>query len=237
MSSTRERIVETSAELFRRQGYSATGVKQIVTAAKAPFGSLYHFFPGGKEELGAEAVRVSGSLYELLIPAVFDPAPDPVTGVRMFFAGAAQHLVETDYEDACPIATVALEVSSTSETMRRACADVFERWVAAGAERFERAGLAPATARGLTIGMLAALEGAFVLARALRSTEPLEVAGELAARRVQEALRALAARPVPTAPPTAKTRPATPTSAPVRPRLRARWPAPGERRSRGPASP
>src|SRR5579871_6352643 len=109
MSSTRDRIVETSAELFRRQGYAATGVKQIVTAAQAPFGSLYHFFPGGKEELGAEAVRVSGALYAQLVPAVFDPAPDIVTAVRTFFAAAAEQLRQTDYEDACPIATVALE--------------------------------------------------------------------------------------------------------------------------------
>ena len=118
--------MDASAELFRLQGYNATGVKQIVIAAKAPFGSLYHYFPGGKEQLGAAAVRVSGKLYEQLIPAVLDVAPDPVTGVRMFFAGAAAHLVETDYEDACPIATVALEVSSSSETMRQACAEVFE---------------------------------------------------------------------------------------------------------------
>ena len=188
MSNTRERIVEASAELFRRQGYSATGVKQIVEAARAPFGSLYHFFPRGKEQLGAEAIRVSGALYELLIPAVIDPAPDPVTGVRAFFAGAAEHLQETDYEDACPIATVALEVSSSSETMRRACAEVFESWITQGAARHTRAGLSPEKARELTIGMLAALEGAFVLARALRSTEPLEIAGELAAHSVQDAL-------------------------------------------------
>src|SRR5438067_10533445 len=177
--NTRERIVETSAELFRTQGYNATGVKQIVNAAKAPFGSIYHFFPGGKEQLGAEAIRVSGALYEQLIPAVLDPAPDPVTGVRNFFAGAAEHLRETDYADACPIATVSLEVSSSSETMREACADVFESWIAAGAARFEAGGVDAATARELTIAMLAALEGAFVLARALRSTEPLEVGGEL----------------------------------------------------------
>jgi AcrR family transcriptional regulator len=188
MSTTRERIVESSAELFRRQGYAATGVKQIVTAAQAPFGSLYHFFPGGKEQLGAEAVRTSGALYELLIPAVFDPAPDLITAVRNFFAGAAEHLVETDYADACPIATVALEVSSSSETMRAACAEVFERWIAAGAARHEAAGIDAATARRLTIGMLAALEGAFVLARALKNTEPLEVAGELAAQAVAAAL-------------------------------------------------
>jgi AcrR family transcriptional regulator len=209
-TTTRERIVEHSAELFRRQGYSATGVKQIVTAAQAPFGSLYHFFPGGKEELGAEAVRVSGAFYLQLIPAIFDPAPDVVTGVREFFAGAAEHLRETDYVDACPIATVALEVSSTSETMRLACAEAFESWIAAGAGRFERAGIEARNARELAIAMLSALEGAFVLARAARSTEPLEVAGALA---------------VP------------PIAAPVRPRLRARWPDRGQGRFPGPASP
>lgn len=195
MSSTRQRIVETSAELFRRQGYNGTGVKQIVEAAKAPFGSVYHFFPGGKEELGAEAIRLSGALYELLIPAVFDPAPDLITGVRGFFNAAAEHLRETDYLDACPIATVALEVSSTSETMRQACAEVFERWIAAGAARHTETGLSEKTARELTIGLLAALEGAFVLARALRSTEPLEVAGELAAQNAQAALAESERRP------------------------------------------
>ncbi|MGI8506556.1 MAG: TetR/AcrR family transcriptional regulator [Solirubrobacteraceae bacterium] len=188
MSTTRERIVEASAELFRRQGYAATGVKQIVTEASAPFGSLYHFFPGGKEQLGAETIRTSGAIYELLIGAVFNPAPDLPSAVRSFFAGAADHLLETDYADACPIATVALEVSSSSETLREACADVFESWIAAGAERFTAAGLGEAAARKLTIAMLAALEGAFVLARALRSTEPLEVAGALVAAETQRML-------------------------------------------------
>jgi AcrR family transcriptional regulator len=188
MTDTRDRLLHSSAELFRRQGYCATGVKQIVTAAQAPFGSLYHFFPGGKEQLGAEAIRLSGAMYELLIPAVFDPAPDLVAGVRNFFAGAAEHLRETDYEDACPIATVALEISSSSDTLRQACADVFDSWICAGSERHEAAGLTAEQARQLTIGMLAALEGAFVLARALRSTEPLDVAGELVANAVQAAL-------------------------------------------------
>jgi AcrR family transcriptional regulator len=187
-AATRERIVEQSAELFRLQGYNATGVKQIVEAAQAPFGSLYHFFPGGKEQLGAEAIRVSGALYEELIPAVLDPAPDPITGIRNFFAGAAAHLEETEYADACPIATVALEVSSSSETMREACADVFESWIAAGSGRFLAAGASPEKARELTIAMICALEGAFVLGRALRSTAPLEIAGELMARAAEEAL-------------------------------------------------
>ena len=65
-----------------------------------------------------------------------------------FFDGAAQTLVDTDYADACPIATVALEVASTNETLRVATADVFESWIAAGTERGVEAGLARGAARG-----------------------------------------------------------------------------------------
>jgi AcrR family transcriptional regulator len=187
-TKTKDRIVTTSAELFRRQGYTATGLKQIVAEASAPFGSIYHFFPGGKEQLGAETIRWSGAMYGALVPAIFDPAPDVVTAVRNFFAGAAEDLAASDYADACPIATVALEVSSSSEPLREACADVFESWLASATERLTDAGIAGPRARELAIGMVAALEGAFVLARALRSTEPLAVAGELTADAVQRAL-------------------------------------------------
>ena len=187
----RERIVGASAELMRLQGYNATGIKQIVAAAQAPFGSIYHHFPGGKEELGAAAIRRSGKLYEELVPAVLDPAPDLSSGVRRFFAGAGEHLAQSDYADACPIATIALEVASVSEPMRLACADVFDSWVRAGLPRFTAAGLPEATARELVTAMICALEGAFVLARATRSTEPLRVAGEMTAQAVQRELAAL----------------------------------------------
>jgi AcrR family transcriptional regulator len=185
---TRERIVVAGAELLRVKGYTGTGVKEIVAAAEAPFGSLYHHFPGGKEQLGEEVIRYSGAIYAQLVPAVFDAAPDVVTGVRMFFAGAGEHLEESGWADACPIATVALEVASTSEPLRTATAEVFESWIAALAPRFAVAGLPDARARELAIALLAGLEGAFVLARAWRSLEPLHVAGEVAAGALAAAL-------------------------------------------------
>ena len=80
--ATKERIVERSAELFRRQGFAGTGVKQIVAEASAPFGSLYHFFPGGKEQLGEEVIRWSGAIYGQLIDAFFVPGADPVAATR-----------------------------------------------------------------------------------------------------------------------------------------------------------
>lgn len=187
---TKERILESSGELFRRQGYMGTGVKQIIEEASAPFGSLYHFFPGGKAELGAETIRRSGALYGLLFVEFVGLDTDLVTGVRSFFAGAAETLRETDYADACPIATVALEVSSTNEELREACADVFNAWIAGGIERFAAEGIDRDRARGLVIQMLAALEGAFVLSRTLRSTDPVELAGEASAAAVQAELEA-----------------------------------------------
>jgi len=88
-ANTKDRIVERSAELFRRQGFAGTGVKQIVAEASAPFGSLYHFFPGGKEQLGEEVIRWSGAIYGQLIDAFFMPGADPVAATREFFNGAA----------------------------------------------------------------------------------------------------------------------------------------------------
>src|SRR3954470_4303513 len=128
MAGTKERILDTSAELFRRQGYMGTGVKQIAAEASAPFGSLYHFFPGGKEQLGEEVIRASGAFYLQLWHAIADPAPDPVAAVEDFFAGAAQTLVDTDYADACPIATIALEVASSHERLGGAPPDPRPRW-------------------------------------------------------------------------------------------------------------
>ncbi|WP_214415540.1 TetR/AcrR family transcriptional regulator [Sphaerisporangium fuscum] len=188
MAGTRDRIIDASAELFRRNGYTGTGLKQIVAEAKAPFGSIYHFFPGGKEQLGGEVIRSSGAMYLQLFTAVMDAAPDTLTGVHDFFAGAAETLIETDYADACPIATVALEVASTNEPLRQATAEVFGSWIDAGTERLTRDGIPHAEARRLVISLLAGLEGAFVLARALRSTEPVEVAGATAVASVREAL-------------------------------------------------
>lgn len=187
-SATKDRIIDSSAELFRRQGYMGTGIKQIVTAANAPFGSLYHFFPGGKEQLGAEVVRSSGQLYIKLFATIAADAPDVITAVGDFFCGAAETLKETDYADACPIAAVALEVASTSEPLREATAEVFESWITGAAEYFATAGIPRDRARRLAFSILSLLEGAFVFCRAMRTVEPLEVARASAVAAVEVAL-------------------------------------------------
>ena len=187
-AATKQRILDTTAELFRRQGYNGTGLKQIVAEANAPFGSLYHFFPGGKVELGAQVIRESGLMYQRLIEAILDAATNMVDGVRDTFTGAGAVLEETDYADACPIATVALEVASTNESLRVATAEVFDGWIESGTTRLRAAGLPPKKARDLTIQLIMMLEGAFLLCRAAKNTEAMDVAGRAMVAVVREAL-------------------------------------------------
>jgi AcrR family transcriptional regulator len=187
-TSTKERILEATAALFQRYGYTGTGLKQIVADANAPFGSVYHFFPGGKAQLGEEVIRRSGRMYLELVLGVWEAAPDLVTGIRDVFAGAADVLEATDYLDPCPIAVVAMEVASANETLRVATAEVFDSWVAAATERLADAGVEAGRARALSFALIELLEGAFMLARAARNTEALDGAGQAAAALVEHAL-------------------------------------------------
>lgn len=186
---TRERILYAAAELFRRQGYSGTGIKQIAAEADAQLGSIYHFYPGGKEELAERVIETAGPFFAALVAATMDPAPEePVAWVEAFFAGAAANVEASGYADACPIATVALEVASTNERLRLATADAFAGWIEAIEHWLRRLGVPERELRPLATSLLGSLEGGFVLARATRSTEPLEAAGGAMAAAMRAAL-------------------------------------------------
>ena len=152
---TRERILYASAELFRRQGYAGTGLKQIAAESEATLGSVYHFFPGGKEALADDVLRTGGRFFLALYESIAAAAPDLLSTVRDFFAGAGETLVATDFADACPIATVAGEIASTHEVLRVATADVFESWLGALTEDAVEAGVPADRARPLAVSVLA----------------------------------------------------------------------------------
>jgi AcrR family transcriptional regulator len=174
---TRTRIRQAAAVLFRRHGYSATGLKRIAAESGAPFGSIYHFFPGGKEQLAEDIIRTSGPQYMQMVLALLDSVPDPLESLANAFRVAADDLAATSYADACPIATVALEVASSNEALRVATTEVFDEWIAGGTEWFARWVPDREVARHLAYSMIMILEGAFVLSRAARDPGPLHVAG------------------------------------------------------------
>jgi len=177
MAETRERLLTATNELFRRHGFNGTSLKQITAAAAAPTGSLYHFFPGGKEELAEATIETSGEVYRQLFELIADAAANPAQAITDFFEGAATVLAETDYIDICPIGTVAREVASTNDRLRQATDRVFDAWIDAVTIRFEGAGLPRRDAAELAVTVVAALEGGFMLTRAARDPEPLRAVG------------------------------------------------------------
>ena len=185
---TRERILFAGAELFRRQGYAGTGLKQVTGAADATFGSLYHFFPDGKEQLAEEVLRAGGDFFLVLYRAIVDEASTLPAGLRDFFDGAGQTLEATGYADACPIATVAGEIAGTHEPLRRAASDVFALWTDALIGDLVAAGVPRRRARPLAVSVLALLEGAFLLCRTHRDVAPMRAARDAALALVEPEL-------------------------------------------------
>ena len=175
-----------AAQLYGRYGYNGVGLKQVAAESGSPIGSLYHFFPGGKDELAAAALRTSGAAYQVLVEGVLRSLPDLATGIEQSFAFAAEALAASGYVDACWIETVALEVASTNEPLRQVTAEIFDTWIISATAWVESHGLPPDEARALGIAYITGLEGAFVLARSLQSPEPLLATGRMLAAAARE---------------------------------------------------
>ena len=177
--STRESILTATAELMRVKGFGAVGMKDVVAASGAPIGSIYHHFPGGKTQIAREALVAAGAAYGLLIPTLVAPHDDLGEAVESVFAQAATDMTETGFANMCPVATVAAEVADTVEELRDATAAVFTGWLDGGTAYFASRGIPPTAARDLTITVVSALEGAFILARSLRDAESLRAVGRV----------------------------------------------------------
>ena len=177
MADTRDRLVATTAALFQRQGFNGTSMKQITDGAEATTGSLYHFFPGGKDELAAEVINTAGAGYLELFRLVTAAAKSSTEAIAMLFDGAAATLEQSDFVDACPIFTVALEVASVDEPLRVACQTVFATWTATATAMFRDDGMSPRAADELATTVVAAIGGAFTLARTARDANLMRTTG------------------------------------------------------------
>ncbi|ONI78668.1 TetR family transcriptional regulator [Actinosynnema sp. ALI-1.44] len=167
-NDTRERVLRTAATLFRAQGYHATGLNQVLAEGGAPKGSLYFHFPGGKEQLAVESLQLSGGelCEQLKLAASLDDVIDLL----------ATRLEESDFRDGCPITTVALDAAGDSEQIREACDTAYLSWESVIADYLERQGVPSPAALATTV--LAAIEGALILARTRKDVTPLRQVGD-----------------------------------------------------------
>jgi len=177
-TDTRARMIHAAAELFRQRGYHATTFSDVVRESGAPRGSTYFHFPGGKAELAREAIARAGDEMEELVDEAARHAGDPASLVRALAQIFAGRLERSGYQGGCPIATMVLELAPRDEEFSAGFDSVFARWRAALVTRLEPLGIAPGRAAALADLTMSALEGALVLSRAARSTEPFNTTTE-----------------------------------------------------------
>jgi TetR/AcrR family transcriptional repressor of lmrAB and yxaGH operons len=189
-SKHREGLIASSMALFQRQGYAATGLAEILSESGAPRGSLYHYFPEGKEAIADAALRNAGSIMEQRIRDATDRIGDPVEFVLAYGHRLAKVLSESGFQRGCQVATVALEVAPHSERLTLACDDVFTSWSKALADMLLKAGVAQDRTADLADFIISGFEGALILARVRRSTAPVLSAAVEIGRVVKNELHA-----------------------------------------------
>lgn len=174
---TRAKMVAATAKLLQRHGYHGTGLSQIIKESGAPKGSLYFHFPDGKEELATAALIDAGREFGSKLRNSIGPETDPADAIELACAALGQELLESDFLQGCPLATVALEAAAHSEPIRLACVDHFGEWQDLIKLMLLHNGLEEERASELAMMALATIEGALMLSRVRRSTEPLEQVG------------------------------------------------------------
>ncbi len=170
----KDTLVHTAMRLFREQGYASTGLQQVLAQSGAPKGSLYHYFPGGKESLGEAAVTLAGGLIaEMLANLATKHREDSHAFVAGYCKTMAGWMKESDFQSGCPIATTMLETAPRSPTMTQVGNDVLDLWIETITPVFLASGLSRREAGTRAQFLLSSMEGALIIARVRRSTRPI----------------------------------------------------------------
>ena len=186
-TGSKERIEAVSSDLLARRGYNGMGLKAVSEAAALPYGSIYHHFPGGKEEIASSAITSIGAVVTQLLEVLFASAPAD-KAVRQMFDYMAGRRAGSDWADGCPVGTPAQDGSADSPSVRAACDAAFGAMIVAITEALVTAGLKKKAAGDLATTVVAAYEGATMLARVQRSAAPLASTGDVMARLVEAAV-------------------------------------------------
>jgi TetR/AcrR family transcriptional regulator, lmrAB and yxaGH operons repressor len=171
--SPREQMIFAAMSLFQREGYAAASWRRLVQESGAPWGSAYHYFPNGKEQLGVAAIECAARNFAALVARCFPEGGRAADGIHKLFAGTGAQLAKSGFMAGCPISTVALETVPQSRALSQACKEAFELWQQTLADGLKRGGVAPESADALALTTLAAFEGALIQARVAQSHEPL----------------------------------------------------------------
>jgi TetR/AcrR family transcriptional repressor of lmrAB and yxaGH operons len=172
----RRRMIESAVTLLAMRGLQATAFSDVLERSGAPRGSIYHHFPGGKDELVEAAIELAGDRAMRALESVRGQPPTAVTSLFIDLWRAV--LVRSGLRAGC--AVLAVTIATDAPDLLARAALIFQAWRARLAELYVAGGMERDSAIRLGTLLVSASEGAVVVARAEQSLEPFElVAAEL----------------------------------------------------------
>ena len=175
MSNAREQILQTTCTLLERQGYHGTGLNEIVKESHAPKGSLYYYFPDGKEQITAEAVLQSGKDTAERIRMGLRESSSASKAVSDFVLKVADHVELSGFAAGSPLTAVAMETATQSERINLACREAYGMLQSAFHEKLLECGYTKAGADEMATFIVASIEGGIILSRTSHTANPLRL--------------------------------------------------------------
>lgn len=182
------RLTAAAADLIRRRGLHATSVRELAKHAGAPLGSVYHYYPDGKQQFVSEAIALAGCKIAQQLETCL--ADGPQAGFRAYFADWRQLLTETDYSAGCPLAAISLDANARHDVPAALLqtAEVFSRLQTQIADSLQAHGAQLEPAQALAMAIISTIEGAILVCRAQRQLTALDAAEEMVMRLLQSVL-------------------------------------------------
>ncbi|GAB2559618.1 TetR/AcrR family transcriptional regulator [Nocardia heshunensis] len=171
-NATRAKMLLGGVELLQRRGAAGVTIDAILSRTGAPRGSVYHHFPRGRRQILAESLDLAGDTIAAIIEQALRDGP--IAGIDRFGEFWKALLEASDFTAGCPVVAVAVGGSDDDRELGPKVAAIVERWRASMLAALVAAGVSEKRAAPLVNFGLAATEGAVVLCRTDRSTQPLD---------------------------------------------------------------
>jgi TetR/AcrR family transcriptional regulator, lmrAB and yxaGH operons repressor len=176
--STRDQIIEATCELLENQGYHATGLSEIVRQSGAPKGSLYYYFPDGKDEITSEAVLFAGRRVAERIRQQLQTVADPGEAIQSFIEGLAGHIEESGFHAGGPLTIVAAETATTNGRLNQTCCIAYDMLKQVFVDKLLSGGFSAVDAERLAMMVLLTIEGGITVSRTYHDGSALRVAAQ-----------------------------------------------------------
>lgn len=175
MSTAREQILQTTCTLLERQGFHGTGLNEIVRESGAPKGSLYYYFPDGKEQITVEAVLQSGQTTAERIRSGLAGSTSAPKAIHDFILLIAENVERSEFSAGGPLTAVAMETATQSDRINSACREAYRMIESAFREKLLDSEFPKMKAEELALFITASIEGGIILSRTYHTADPLRL--------------------------------------------------------------